>query len=91
MAILSLTVADVRELHNGGGVGHGNLPVTAGNGFSWRPVIIGKIQSASFGLFLLSLFGIPVSLFAGPYLFSHCTTDTRGGSTNERPGYYHVT
>ena len=66
MATLSLTVADVRELDHGGGVGHGNLPVTAGNSFSWQPVIIGKIQPASFGLFLPSLFAIPVSLFAGP-------------------------
>ena len=73
MAPLSLTVADVRELDDGGGVGHRNLPVTAGNSFSWRPVSIGKIQPASFGLFLPSLFAIPVSLFAGPYLFSHCT------------------
>ena len=68
---LSLTISDVRELDDGDGVGHGNLPVTPGKGFSWRPVIIGKIQPASFGLFLLSLFTIPVYIFARPYLFSN--------------------
>ena len=64
MAPLSLTVADVRELDDGGGLGHNQLPVAAGNGFSCQPVIIGKIQPASFEFFLSSLCAIPVSLFA---------------------------
>ena len=65
MAPLSLTVAEVRELDNDGGVGHDHLPVEAGNGFLCRPVIIGKIQPTSFVFFLPSLFAKPVSLFAG--------------------------
>ena len=71
MATLSLTVADVRQLDHGGGVGHGNLPVTAGNSFWWRPVIIGKIQPASFGLFLC-LFSPYLYLFS-PDTISFCT------------------
>ena len=51
MAPFSLTVADVRELDEGGGVGHRHLPVAAGNSFSWQPVIIGKVQPASFDFF----------------------------------------
>ena len=33
MAPLSQTVADVRELGDGGGAGHGHIPVSAGDGF----------------------------------------------------------
>ena len=34
MASLSLTVADVRELDDGGGAGHGHLPAATGDGFT---------------------------------------------------------
>ena len=39
MAPLSLRVADVRKLDDGGGAGHGHLPAAAGDRFPVRPDI----------------------------------------------------
>ena len=37
MASISLTPADVRDLDDGGGAGHGHLPFAAGDSFPCRP------------------------------------------------------
>ena len=41
----------MRDLDDGGGAGHGHLPVVAGDGFPWRPVNIGYLGPAIFGLY----------------------------------------
>ena len=64
MAPLSMTVVDVRELDNVGGVGYGDLSVAAGNSFSYRPVSIAKVKPTSFAIPVF-LFAGPISLFAG--------------------------
>ena len=43
-------VADVCDLDDGGGVGHGHLSAAAGDGSPWRPTNIGQSGLAIFGL-----------------------------------------
>ena len=58
MASLSLTVADVRELDDGGGAGHGHLPAATGDGFTKNAffILLSKID------FLLSTFAPTLSI-----------------------------
>ena len=43
-------VADVHDLDDGGGAGHGHLPAAAGDGYPWSPTNIGKLGLTIFGL-----------------------------------------
>ena len=53
MASLSLTPADVRDLDDGGGAGHGHLPNAAGDSFpchhrldTWLMTVLLKVRVA---------------------------------------------
>ena len=77
MAPLSLTIADVGDLGDGGGAGHGHLPVAAGDGFPCQPVSIEKfyLPVSDFSCLLFSPY---LYLFLPDlYLFLHCNTATQ--------------